>query len=256
VLGAAPRCVVLRLTRNVAARTHALAGHSDGETLFGAPPPDELDFVENGLRFAADVVRGQKTGFFLDQRENRARVAGLAAGRRVLNVCAYSGGFSVYAAHGGAKQVVSLDLSAPALAAAVANFALNAADPQVAACGHTTLCGDAFELLAEIARSDERFDLVVLDPPAFAKRRDEVEGALAAYARLVRLGLGVLARGGVLVACSCSTRIDERQFAAVVASAARAERRTLRVLASTGHPADHPATRELRYLKAIFAVAD
>ncbi len=248
----APERVVLRLPRIVAARPARLHGLYDGATLVGTAPTTPIDFTEHGLVFAADVVHGQKTGFFLDQRDNRARVEALAAGRRVLNVCAYTGGFSLYAARGGASEVVSLDVSAPALRDAEANFARNAHDARIAACRHTTLCGDAFELMPQLAAEGRRFDLVVLDPPSFAKKRSEVDGALVAYARLARLGLALLSPGGVLVACSCSSRVSAEQFFAAVQDGARAARRTLRVLETTGHPIDHPNSRELNYLKALF----
>ncbi len=144
---------VLRLSREVAAAGTELYGLTDGGTLRGALPDDRVRFRENGLVFAADVVHGQKTGFFLDQRDNRARVRRLARGKRTLNVFAYSGGFSVYAAAGGAPEVVSIDLSAAALADAALNFQLNRSIPSVAACRHQTLAGDAFQELADLGRA-------------------------------------------------------------------------------------------------------
>ena len=248
--------VVLRLTRNVAALPAATAGLSDGDVLSGELDDPAVVFSENGLRFRADVVRGQKTGFFLDQRDNRARVGALAAGRRVLNVCAYSGGFSLYAARGGAAAVASLDVSAPALADAVRNFALNEADPAVRRCPHELLTGDAFALLPALGREGRRFDMVILDPPAFAKKREEVPGAIAAYGRLARAGFGVLAPGGVLVACSCSSRVTAEEFFTVVREAATAVRRPLREIERTGHPADHPVSPGMDYLKVLFARVD
>ena len=145
---------------------------------------------------------------FSTSSDNRARVEKLAAGRRVLNVFAYSGGFSLYRGAGGATEVVSLDSSAPALAAAERNFALNRGLPAVAACRHTTLAADAFEALAELRRRGERFDLVIVDPPAFAKQTSEVGIALQRYGPLAVLALGVLARGGTLVMASCSSRVS------------------------------------------------
>jgi 23S rRNA (cytosine1962-C5)-methyltransferase len=130
--------------------------------------------MENGLRFTADLVLGQKTGFFLDQRENRARVESLVAGnsavRRVLNVFAYTGGFSLYAARGGAHLVTSVELSRPALETAETNFKLNRDDKAVANTRHEAMVGDAFEVLAILGEAGHEFDMVIIDPPSFARR--------------------------------------------------------------------------------------
>ncbi len=189
----------------------ASLGIADGATLAGGPPDGPLHFRENGLRFEVDVLRGQKTGFFLDQRDNRARVETLAAGKETLNVFAYTGGFSLYAARGGAPLIASLDISAPALDAARRNFALNDELPAVAAARHETLAEDAFAGLARLASEGRRFDLVVVDPPAFAQQQAAVPGALLAYERLTRLALGVLRPGGTLVSASCSSRVSARR---------------------------------------------
>jgi len=248
--------LVLRLGRSVQARPEHLYGLRDGAILFGPDLDGPLVFRENGLRFEADPVRGQKTGFFLDQRENRAQVGKLAKGTRVLDVFAYTGGFSVYAARGGAREVTSLDASRPALEAAVRNFALNQDDPGVASCTHEILVEDAFEVLTRLEREVRRFDLVIVDPPTFAKNRDEVTGALRAYGRLTRLALGVLEPGGTLVQASCSSRVGEEQFYKVVNRAAAEAGRPLREIERTGHPLDHPVSfKEGAYLKCLFAVA-
>jgi 23S rRNA (cytosine1962-C5)-methyltransferase len=223
--------------------------------VWGEPPSEPIHFTENGLAFAADVVQGQKTGFFLDQRDNRARVRGLAAGKRVLNVFAYTGGFSVYAAAGGAREVVSLDVSAPALAHAARNFALNQALPAVAACQHSTWAADAFEALAGLA-AQPPFDLVVVDPPALAKQAAETQPALRAYERLTRLSLAALAPGGTLVIASCSSRVSAVAFFAAVQRAARAAGRPLVEFDRTGHAIDHPVRfPEGAYLKCVYATA-
>jgi len=249
-------CVVLRLSRDLLRRPEYLYGLADGSALIGAPPADPVPFTENGLRFEADVLRGQKTGFFFDQRDNRARVGGLATGRRTLNVFAYTGGFSLYAARGGAPEVLSLDASAPALAAAERNFALNRDNPAVAAARHTVLAADAFAALAELRGRGERFDLVIVDPPAFAKREDEVERAVQAYARLTGLALGVLAPGGILVMASCSSRVSAGLFFATVHRAAQQAGRPLHEIDHTGHAIDHPVRfPEGAYLKCLFATA-
>ncbi|RLC82911.1 MAG: 23S rRNA (cytosine(2499)-C(5))-methyltransferase [Chloroflexi bacterium] len=246
--------VVLRLGRALGrGNTSPLR---DGMILSGPPLDGPVLFLENGLRFEADPVRGQKTGFFLDQRDNRARVEKLAAGKSVLNVFAYTGGFSLYAARGGARMIVSLDASAPALEAAARNFALNRRHPSVAAAAHELLAEDAFEALARLGESGRRFDLVIVDPPSFARRQAQVERALASYARLTRLSLGVLRPGGTLVQASCSSRVSAEPFFEEVNRAAAQAGRPLREIERTGHPLDHPiGFREGAYLKCLFAVA-
>ena len=249
--------VVLRLSRTVQRQPAALHGLADGATLAGTLTANPVIFRENGLRFEADVLHGQKTGFFLDQRENRARVEGLAAGREMLNVFAYTGGFSLYAARGGAPAVVSLDSSAPALAAAGRNFELNRHWPGVAAARHDLLVEDAFAGLARLAKAGRRFDLAVVDPPAFAKQQSEIPAALHSYRRLAALALGVLRPGGVLVMASCSSRVSAEEFFAAVDRGAARARRRLHQLARTGHPVDHPiGLAEGAYLKCLVAVAE
>lgn len=249
-------CLILRLSRGIQKRPEYLHGLTDGMVIAGVMIEGPLVFLENGLRFEADPIHGQKTGFFLDQRDNRARVEGLAAGKRVLNVFAYNGGFSLYAARGGAKQVTSLDISRPALVAAERNFALNGAIPQVATAEHHLLVGDAFSLLAQMGSRGQRFDLVIIDPPAFAKQQSEVERALAAYAQLTRLGLGVLQTGGTLVLASCSSRVTTADFVTTTMAVAAERGRPLRVFAQTAHALDHPiGFPEGAYLKCLFATA-
>lgn len=246
--------IVLRMSRALQKAPEHLYGLTDGMILTGPLLVGPVVFLENGLRFEADPLHGQKTGFFLDQRDNRARVEKLAAGKRVLNVFAYNGGFSLYAARGGAPQVASLDISRPALQAAERNFALNQDVPTVAAASHQLLVGDAFQLLAEMARAGRRFDLVIIDPPAFAKQQSEVERSLAAYAQLAQLGLGVLAPGGTIVLASCSSRVNATTFFATVTGAAAHARRPLQPFAQTAHALDHPiGFPEGAYLKCLYA---
>jgi 23S rRNA (cytosine1962-C5)-methyltransferase len=248
--------IVLRLSRELVGQPERLYGLSDGVALAGPPTDGPVQFSENGLRFEADVLRGQKTGFFFDQRDNRAQVEKLAAGRRVLNVFAYSGGFSLYAARGGAAAVTSLDSSAPALAAAERNFDLNRQLPAVAACRHTILVADAFAGLADLRQRGERYDLVIVDPPAFAKQADEVGAAVRRYEQLTGLALGVLAPGGTLVMASCSSRVAAATFFAAVNRAATQAGRPLVEIDRTGHPIDHPIHfPEGAYLKCLFATA-
>ena len=247
-------CIVLRLSRNIQSVAEEQFQRRDGEIIFtqhavpvaGAP----VIFLESGLRFEADVLRGQKTGFFLDQRENRREVETLAQGRRVLNAFSFSGGFSVYAARGGATAVTDLDISAHALAAAQRNFALNQNFSGVVACHHDTAQGDAFEWLAASAA---KFDLVVLDPPSLAKRATEREGALRAYERLATLGIARLAPDGILVAGSCSARVPAEEFFEIIRRAAAKSGRKFAELKTLRHPPDHPATfKEGEYLKVIY----
>jgi 23S rRNA (cytosine1962-C5)-methyltransferase len=248
-----PERVVLRLGRSVARAAAGPVPLRDGQVLRGEPLTGPVLFRENGLTFEADLVRGQKTGFFLDQRDNRARVERLAAGRSVLNVFSYTGGFSLYAARGGARSVTSLDLSVPALEAAQRNFAHNARHPAVAAAKHRVLAGDAFGLLPEIRDRGERFEVVIIDPPSFAKSQAEVERALGSYARIIRRGVEVLADGGLLVAASCSSRVTAEAFGHLVTEAVEKTGRSLRVLEQTGHAPDHPiGFAEGAYLKCVF----
>jgi 23S rRNA (cytosine1962-C5)-methyltransferase len=248
--------LVLRLGRAVRERPQDLYGLPDGAILFGPDLEGPVLFQENGLRFEADLIRGQKTGFFLDQRDNRARVEKLAAGKAVLNVFAYTGGFSVYAARGGAREVVSVDASAPALQAAARNMAHNGHIPSVAAASHETVADDAFETLDRMAKQGCRFDVVIVDPPAFAQKHSQVPQALSAYGRLTRLSLGVLRAGGTLVQASCSSRVDAETFFETVHRAAVQAGHSLREIERTGHPLDHPVTfKEGAYLKCLFAIA-
>jgi 23S rRNA (cytosine1962-C5)-methyltransferase len=248
--------VVLRLSRQLSERPEALAGLHDGQLLLGSLPDKPLIYSENGLRFEVDPIRGQKTGAFLDQRDNRARVEQLASEERVLNVFSYTGGFSVYAARGGAREICSVDQSGPALAASVRNFAINTDLPAVSAAEHETIEGDAFAVMKDLDQAGRRFDLVIVDPPAFARRRSQVAGALEAYGRLAQLALRVLEPGGKIVLSSCSKPVDSDAFREVVCAAAARTRRPLQDIQETGHALDHPTDfAESHYLKSLFATA-
>jgi len=243
--------LVLRLSRNMqeaaANRFHA----HDGELLLGEPLAGPVEFLENGLRFEADVVRGQKTGFFLDQRENRRDVKALADGREVLNLFSYTGGFSLYAGDGGAESVCSIDISELALAGARRNFALNADRPAIARCRHETIQADVFDWLRQ--ESPRRFDLIVLDPPSMAKKESERAEAIAAYTKLIAGALARLNKNGVLVASSCSAHVSATEFFNLTLEAARKTGRSFVEWKRTGHAADHPATfAEAEYLKCIY----
>jgi 23S rRNA (cytosine1962-C5)-methyltransferase len=241
--------VVLRLARSVAAPD----GLADGDVVAGDLPDGPVRFVENGLAFDADVRSGQKTGHFLDQRANRRRVRELASGRDVLDVFASTGGFTVHAAAGGARSVHAVDSSRPTLAAAQHNLAINGDDDAIRRCRVTFEVGDAFEVMERLGAERRRFDLVVVDPPSFARRRSEVERGLRAYGRLTRSAVLLMRAGGMLVQASCSSRIGAAEFfGAVPRAAARAGCRLVEV-DRTGHDADHPVTfPEGAYLKAGF----
>ncbi len=243
--------LVLRLSRNIQAMAQREFNRADGQIIHGAPLSEPVIFWEHGLRFEADVLRGQKTGFFLDQRENRRQVEALAGGADMLNAFSFSGGFSVYAARGGARSVTDLDISAHALASAARNFALNTSLTPVTICQHAALQADAFEWLRE--NRDRQFDLIVLDPPSLARRETEREGALGAYRQLIISGLAHLRSGGVLVAASCSAHVTAVEFFETARQAAQSTGRPFQTLQTSQHPKDHPAAfKEAEYLKTIY----
>lgn len=205
--------------------------------------------VENGLKFNIDWLKGQKTGFFVDQRENRSLLERYARGRRVLNMFCYTGGFSVYAMRGGAHGVTSVDSSAKAIALTDANVALNFGD---AAGLHDSYAEDAFKFLSQTRRGD--YDLIILDPPAFAKHRDAIRNALRGYQRLNALGIEKVAPGGIVFTFSCSQAITKEQFRLAVFSAAAQTGRRVRILHQLTQPADHPVNiyhPEGEYLKGL-----
>jgi 23S rRNA (cytosine1962-C5)-methyltransferase len=223
------------------------AGRGGGHLLWGEAP-EQVTIVEKGVRFRVDPWRGQKTGFFLDQRENRAVVRALAKGARVLNCFCFSGGFSVNAALGGAKHVFSVDQDADAIALARENFRENGLDPE----RQDFLAADAFRLLQSFREEGRQFELVVLDPPAFAKTQRAVEAALDGYASLNRQALALVAPGGLLATSSCSARVSPEAFLGALKEAAGKAGVDLTLLEERYQPPDHPvalAFPEGRYLK-------
>ena len=222
-----------------------------GQVLWGKEPPDPIVVRENGIQIAVDVRRGQKTGFFLDQRDNRLALRRFARGRgRAINCFSYTGGFSLQAALGGAREVISIDRDAKALELARKNFELNGLDPAK----HGFVAADVGEYLA--ARKDEgaRFDLIVLDPPAFAKTQKAVPAALDGYASLHRAAFAVLSPGGILATASCSARVSSEEFLGAVREAASKAHVDLQLLEERRQPVDHPvlmAFPEGRYLKFL-----
>ena len=203
--------------------------------------------VENGLKVHVDWLKGQKTGFFVDQRDNRSLLEKYALNRKVLNMFCYTGGFSVYALRGGAKQVHSVDSSAKAIALTDANVALNFPNND----RHTSYAEDAFKFLSKI---DDSYDLIILDPPAFAKHRSALRNALIGYRKLNAKAFEKIAPGGILFTFSCSQAVSREQFRLAVFSAAAQSRRKVRILHQLTQPADHPVNiyhPEGEYLKGL-----
>ena len=204
--------------------------------------------LENGHKFLVNWTEGQKTGFFLDQRENRALVERYARGRNVLNLFCYTGGFSVYALGGGALHVDSVDSSAKAMAMVDRNIALNG----FTSSQHTSFCADAIEHLAAV--EDGKYDLIIVDPPAFAKHRGALKNALRAYQRLNARAIEKVAPGGFVFTFSCSQVVDKEDFALAVFSAAASTGRRVRILDRLNQPADHAVNiyhPEGEYLKGL-----
>ena len=214
-----------------------LIGHSDNNVA-----------IENGLKFNIDWLRGQKTGFFVDQRDNRQLLEHYSRGRRVLNMFCYTGGFSVYALRGGATLVHSVDSSAKAVTLTDANVALNfPGDPR-----HEAFAEDAFKFLDHT--DAEAYDLIVLDPPAFAKHRSALRNALRGYQKLNAAGISKVAHGGIVFTFSCSQAVSREQFRLAVFSAAAQTGRKVRILHQLTQPADHPVNiyhPEGEYLKGL-----
>ena len=203
--------------------------------------------MENGLKFHVDWLKGQKTGFFVDQRENRALLERYAKGRNVLNMFCYTGGFSVYAMRGGAKLVHSVDSSAKAIELTNANVALNFPDDS----RHEAFCEDAFKYLDN---NNDKYDLIILDPPAFAKHRGALHNALKGYTRLNVKGLERIRKGGILFTFSCSQVVTKDNFRNAVFTAAAQTGRKVRILHQLHQPADHPINiyhPEGEYLKGL-----
>jgi 23S rRNA (cytosine1962-C5)-methyltransferase len=226
------------------------------QLLWGQFPPADLVVQEHGLRFQVDLQTGQKTGLFLDHRENRRFVEGLSQGRSVLNCFAYTGAFSLYALRGGAAHVTSVDIGKGLATAAATNVSLNALDPNC----HTFVTADCFERLDRYIQQGQTFDLVILDPPSFAKSKQNRFAALRAYTKLNAMALRCVTRNGFLVTASCTSQISPEAFREMLAAAgassagAAKEQRRLQIIHEAGQPLDHPvpaAFPEGRYLKFV-----
>lgn len=220
----------------------------EGRMLFGPQAPERIAITERGAKFWVDPFTGQKTGFFLDQRENRYLLRRLAKGRSVLNCFAFSGGFSVNAALGGATQVMSVDQDADAIGLARENFELNGLEPSK----HDFMAADVFELLESLTKEGQTFDIVILDPPAFAKSQKAVQAAIDGYASLNRQALSIVKPGGLLVTASCSARVSPEAFMGAVKEAGFKAQTDLTMVEERYQPADHPLRLQFpegRYLK-------
>jgi len=215
--------------------------------LTGKEPPEAIEIQEHGLLFGVDIKGGQKTGFFLDQRESREVVRGLSAGKRVLNCFAYTGGFSVYAAKGGAKEVVSVESSEPAVEMGRKNFERNGLSAEQSVWAQT----DVFDYLRA---TKKEFDMIILDPPAFCKNKNQVQDAARGYKDINMQAFKQLPKGGLLFTFSCSSYITPDLFQKIIFGAASDTKRDVRILKKTSHAFDHPINiyhPEGEYLKGL-----
>jgi 23S rRNA (cytosine1962-C5)-methyltransferase len=222
--------------------------------LWGREPPRGLIVEESGLRFSVDLYSGQKTGLYLDHREHRRYLEAWCAGLRVLNCFAYTGAFTLYAVRGGASQVVSVDVAAPAVGEIPHNLELNGFDPDA----HPTLVADCFELLQQYASEGRQFGMIILDPPALARSRRSYGAAVHAYTRLNRAAIECLPEGGLLASASCTAYVSVDEFRNVLADAAARAGKRLTIVHQAGQAIDHPVPAhfpEGRYLKFVLAVA-
>ena len=243
----APAAVLLRNDTS----SRALEGLTQEVEAALGTVPERVEIEENGVRFEVPLLGGQKTGWFYDHRPNRARLQAYAPGQRVLDVFSYVGGWGVQAAAAGATQVLCVDSSARALEEVERNALLNGVEGRVA-----THRADAWDALRELRAADERFDIVVLDPPAFIKRRKDIKEGEQAYRRINQLALSLLVPDGILVSASCSYHLSREALLDALLRASRAGGRELQIVEEghqgPDHPV-HPAIAETSYLKAFFA---
>lgn len=219
------------------------------QLLWGKAPPADLVVREHGLAFQVNLAQGQKTGLFLDHRENRCYLETLSQGQRILNCFAYTGAFSLYALRGGARQVTSVDIGKGLAAAASINLGLNELDAN----RHSFVTGDCFEVLQDYSQSPS-FDILVLDPPSFAKTKQNQYAALRAYTKLNALACKCIVPGGLLVSASCTSQISPQAFREMLGTAAAQANRRLQIIHEAGQPLDHPVPAQFnegRYLKFI-----
>ena len=237
---------VLRLSRNL--QSKAPEGLYDGQVIYGELSNEVVEFVEHGVRFSANVIKGHKTGYFLDHRHNRKKVGELSQHKTVLDVFSYAGGFSVHALAEGASEVTSVDISSQALELAKMNAKLNSFEGI-----HKTIVGDAFEVLKSLIKHRKTFDIVVIDPPSFAKQQSEVALAKKKYRQLAKLGIALCAKDGILILASCSSRVSSKAFFDINKSELIASGRSFETQLKTQHDSDHPVGfPEGAYLKCGF----
>lgn len=238
--------VVVRLSRSLEqSKLHQL---ENGDVVYGTLENEVVQFVEHGVNFSANVIKGHKTGYFLDHRGNRKQVGEWSKGKTVLDVFSYAGGFSVHALYNGAKEVTSLDISKQALEIALQNGKLNDYKGT-----HKTIAGDAFKELNTLIKNKVTFDVVVIDPPSFAKQASEVELAKKKYAQLAALGEKLTAKNGLLVLASCSSRVVSQSFFDVNGQTLASTNRPYNIVLKTGHDSDHPiGFPEGAYLKCAY----
>ena len=235
--------MVMRLSRNV--EKYGIDFLKDGNVIHGTLKDEVVFFKEHGVHFSANVIYGHKTGYFLDHRDNRRRVGKLSRNKKVLDVFSYAGGFSVHALAGGAQEVTSLDISSQALSIALENGKLNAHSGI-----HKTMAIDAFEGLNNLIDQERFFDIVVIDPPSFAKSANEVVTAKNSYARLAMLGARLTARNGLLILASCSSRVSAQDFFTISEKQIVKVGRSFKIEDKTYHDIDHPVVfSEGAYLK-------
>lgn len=225
--------VVIRLSRKLNQDTSVAL--EDGCVIYGSLDDETIVFKEHGISFSANVIKGHKTGYFLDHRENRRRVGALSAQKTVLDVFSYAGGFSVHALANGAKQVTSLDISSQALDLAKANGLLNKHKGS-----HKTITGDAFAQMQTLIDKGTSFDIVVIDPPSFAKSKKEMVIAKKKYKQLAALGEKLTAKKGILVLASCSSRVGAEDFFKINTTTLNKQKRSYTTLKQTYHDIDHP----------------
>lgn len=236
------KTMVLRLSRNVQ-KLSLPEGIEEGAIIYGTLSTPEIIFTEYDVQFSVNVIKGHKTGFFLDHRDNRHQIQKMAKGKKVLDVFSYAGGFAIHALKGGATNVTAVDISKHALSVAQDNAKLNGVTLE-------TINGDAFAILTKMVAQNERFDIIIIDPPAFAKAQSEIEKALHHYRRLATLGIKLIKKDGTLLLASCSSRITTDDFFETVGAGMDSTGMPYEQTRKAFHDIDHPISfSEGAYLK-------